>query len=150
MMKPWLDDMLASGIKAAFGIPLVVGSRTLGIMKIYHSEVNGFTLGRLRRLQALASLATTLLEKSVTLQETQAAQARQEELTEALYAISSCTTEDEILITAANAAQRLRMPIWWWFPNPMPANFAIARPPVRWPRRPANWSFHSNQTKRNL
>lgn len=106
MMKPWLDDMLASGIKAAFGIPLVVGSRTLGIMKIYHSEVNGFTLGRLRRLQALASLATTLLEKSVTLQETQAAQARQEELTEALYAISSCTTEDEILITAANAAQR--------------------------------------------
>ncbi len=107
ILIPWLDQMLESGIKAAMGLPLVVGERILGIMEVYHSEVNGFTLGRVRRLSALASLATTLMEKSLSLQTTQKAQERQRRLTEALYAISSCTTEDDILLTVAHAAQQL-------------------------------------------
>ncbi|PSR34970.1 MAG: hypothetical protein C7B46_03405 [Sulfobacillus benefaciens] len=107
ILSPWLDHMLESGIKAAMGLPLIIGDRLLGIMKVYHSEVNGFTLGRVRRLSALASLATTLIEKSLSLQATQKAQERQQQLTEALYAISSCTTEDDILLTVAHAAQQL-------------------------------------------
>ncbi|MCL5970974.1 MAG: EAL domain-containing protein [Firmicutes bacterium] len=107
ILFPWLDQMLESGIKAAMGLPLLVGDRLLGIMKVYHSEVNGFTLGRVRRLSALASLATTLIEKSLSLQATQKAQERQRQLTEALYAISSCTTEDGILLIVAHAAQQL-------------------------------------------
>ncbi len=106
-LVPWLEDMLASGIKSAAGIPLMVGNRILGLLKVYHSEIGGFTLGRIRRLQALASLATTLLEKSLTLEETQAAQNRQEQLTAALFEISTCTTEEQILESVSNATLRM-------------------------------------------
>lgn len=106
-LVPWLDDMLASGIKSAAGFPLVVGTRVLGLLKVYHSEIGGFTLGRVRRLQALASLATTLLEKSFSLKDIQAAQSRQEELAAALYDVSTCTTEQEILESVARATIRM-------------------------------------------
>lgn len=106
-LAPWLEDMLAAGIKSALGIPLLVGSRVIGILKVYHSEVGGFTLGRVRRLQALASLATTLLEKSLTLKDTQEEQFRQEQLTAALFEISTCTTEEQILETVSCATRRM-------------------------------------------
>lgn len=62
-LKPWLKDMLADGIQAAIGIPLIHGTELLGILKVYHSQRNGFETPRIRRLEALASLATTIIQK---------------------------------------------------------------------------------------
>lgn len=65
-LNPWMEEMLASGIKSAAGLPLISQGRLLGILKVYHSEIGGFTPGRIRRLHALASLATALIERSLS------------------------------------------------------------------------------------
>lgn len=65
-LNPWVEEMLASGIKSAAGLPLISQGRLLGILKVYHSEIGGFTPGRIRRLHSLASLATALIERSLS------------------------------------------------------------------------------------
>ncbi|NMP21219.1 EAL domain-containing protein [Sulfobacillus harzensis] len=62
-LDPWRKEMLEDGIQAALGIPLLSSGRVLGILKVYHSRKNGFEPARVRRLEALASLATTIIEK---------------------------------------------------------------------------------------
>lgn len=62
-LAPWRDEMLADGIQAALGIPLLSSGQVLGLLKVYHSRKQGFEAMRIRRLEALASLATTILEK---------------------------------------------------------------------------------------
>ncbi len=62
-MAPWRMELLADGIQAALAIPLRAHGRVLGLLKVYHSHRNGFETARIRRLEALASLATTVIEK---------------------------------------------------------------------------------------
>ncbi len=62
-LDPWREELLEDGIQAALGIPLVSGGQVLGILKVYHSRKNGFEPARIRRLEALASLATAIIEK---------------------------------------------------------------------------------------
>lgn len=62
-LDPWRKEMLEDGIQAALGIPLVSGGQVLGILKVYHSRKHGFEPARIRRLEALASLATAIIEK---------------------------------------------------------------------------------------
>lgn len=62
-MEPWRMELLADGIQAALAIPLRGHGRVLGLLKVYHSHKNGFEMARIRRLEALASLATTVIEK---------------------------------------------------------------------------------------
>ncbi len=64
-LSPWLSDMTEAGIQSAAGIPLISGNHLLGILKVYHSQIGGFTPGRVRRLYALSSLATALIERSI-------------------------------------------------------------------------------------
>lgn len=59
-VDPWLDDMLSDGIHAVLGVPLLSGGQCLGLLKVYHSQ--GFEAGRVRRVEALASLATSVIE----------------------------------------------------------------------------------------
>lgn len=62
-LDPWRNDLVADGIHAALAIPLMSSGGVLGLLKVYHSHKNGFELGRVRRLEALASLATVLIDK---------------------------------------------------------------------------------------
>ncbi len=62
-LDPWRADFVADGINAALAIPLMSSAGTLGLLKVYHSHKNGFELGRVHRLEALASLATVLVER---------------------------------------------------------------------------------------
>ncbi|MCL5116892.1 MAG: EAL domain-containing protein [Firmicutes bacterium] len=62
-LTPWRQEMLADGIQAALGLPLISNGTMLGILKVYHSHRYGFEAGRIRRLEALASLATAIILK---------------------------------------------------------------------------------------
>lgn len=62
-MSPWLQDMRADGIQAALAIPLMAQGAAVGLLKVYHSHRNGFEVARIRRLEALASLAATVIQK---------------------------------------------------------------------------------------
>lgn len=61
-MDPWRQEMLADGIQSALAIPLVTPTGVLGLLKVYHSHDHGFEVGRVRRLEALASLTTVLID----------------------------------------------------------------------------------------
>ncbi|MCY0882076.1 MAG: GAF domain-containing protein, partial [Firmicutes bacterium] len=62
---PWREELLQNGIHAAAGIPLLKNGRLFGLLKIYHSHAQAFTAPILRRLHALAHLATALIEQSL-------------------------------------------------------------------------------------
>lgn len=62
-LDPWRSEMINDGIHAALAIPLIESTRVVGLLKVYHSQKNGFDPGRIRRLQALASLATAVIAK---------------------------------------------------------------------------------------
>ncbi|AEJ38860.1 diguanylate cyclase/phosphodiesterase [Sulfobacillus acidophilus TPY] len=64
-LAPWRDEMIQDGIRSAVGIPLVAGDRVLGLLKVYHSRAGGFDSGHIRRLEALAALATSILIRQV-------------------------------------------------------------------------------------
>ncbi|WP_051351148.1 EAL domain-containing protein [Sulfobacillus thermosulfidooxidans] len=96
-LNPWLEQMRAQGIQSAAGIPLISGDQLLGILKVYHSQMGGFTPGRIRRLYALSSLATALIERSLNSLAAEERARRQTLLAQCLAQINYLKTRDEIL-----------------------------------------------------
>ncbi|WP_430626188.1 GAF domain-containing protein [Sulfobacillus thermotolerans] len=97
MLNPWLNEMLDSGIKSAAGFPLMSQGELLGILKVYHSQIGGFTPGRIRRLQALSSLATALIERSLSTLASEAHARRQEIMARGLAAMNTLDTRDDLV-----------------------------------------------------
>ncbi len=96
-LAPWLKNLTEAGIQSAVGIPLISGSRLLGILKVYHSRIGGFTPGRVRRLYALSNLATALIERSLTSLESSERIRRQSLLAQSLAQMNYAKSRQEIL-----------------------------------------------------
>lgn len=96
-LLPWMEDMQASGISSAAGIPLISQGRLLGLLKVYHSEIGGFTPGRIRRIQALSSLATTLIEQSLNSTASENLARRQGLLASGMARVNYCQNSQQIL-----------------------------------------------------
>ena len=105
-LNPWLEEMIAEGIQSAAGIPLISNDKLLGVLKVYHSQIGGFTPGRIRRLQALSHLATALIERSLNSLESNERARRYSLLAQSLVKVSYLHTSHHILELVVSTIQQ--------------------------------------------
>lgn len=106
-LAPWRDDMLAQGIRSAAAIPLVVNDQLFGLLKLYNSNVDGFSPGRTRRVEALAQLASTSLAQFTRGTNEQMRQETLSFLEETLAFLSH--SQDPIMVIQSSLQMVLRM-----------------------------------------
>ncbi len=117
-LAPWLSALTEAGIQSAAGIPLTSGSHLLGILKVYHSRIGGFTSGRVRRLYALSSLATALIERSLNALAFNERIRRQSLLAQSLSRMNYAKSQHEIFSLLTNTLIRY---------GPFPLALVLAR-----------------------